>query len=316
INTLPLRVRLEGHAVREGVRTTHARLTALLGHEHASLAQAQRCSGVAAPAPLFNSLLNYRHSASESVASAEALQAWKGLQSLGSEEQSTYPITLSVDDLGQGFSLTVQALAQIGAQRIGEYMLTALGALVEALEQQPQTPLQRLQVLSAAERQQVLHDFNDTAREYPRNSSLQELFEQQVATQPDALAAVQNDQCLTYRELNGRANALARHLVDLGMQPGERVALLLERSLDLLAGQLAIIKCGAAYVPLDINAPAERQAFMLQDCGARQVLTLSRHDLPDGIQRIDLDLLELQSDAPNPVHSASAESVAYIMYTS
>ncbi|MCF5305942.1 syringopeptin non-ribosomal peptide synthetase SypC, partial [Pseudomonas syringae] len=316
INTLPLRVRLEGHAVREGVRTTHARLTALLGHEHASLAQAQRCSGVAAPAPLFNSLLNYRHSASEAVASAEALQAWNGLQSLGSEEQSTYPITLSVDDLGQGFSLTVQALAQIGAQRIGEYMLTALGALVEALEQQPQTPLQRLQVLSAAERQQVLHDFNDTAREYPRNSSLQELFEQQVATQPDALAAVQNDQCLTYRELNGRANALARHLVDLGMQPGERVALLLERSLDLLAGQLAIIKCGAAYVPLDSNAPAERQAFMLQDCGARQVLTLSRHDLPDGIQRIDLDLLELQSDAPNPVHSASAESVAYIMYTS
>ncbi|MCF5396344.1 amino acid adenylation domain-containing protein, partial [Pseudomonas syringae] len=316
INTLPLRVRLEGHAVREGVRTTHARLTALLGHEHASLAQAQRCSGVAAPAPLFNSLLNYRHSASEAVASAEALQAWNGLQSLGSEEQSTYPITLSVDDLGQGFSLTVQALAQIGAQRIGEYMLTALGALVEALEQQPQTPLQRLQVLSAAERQQVLHDFNDTAREYPRNSSLQELFEQQVATQPDALAAVQNDQCLTYRELNGRANALARHLVDLGVQPGERVALLLERSLDLLAGQLAIIKCGAAYVPLDINAPAERQAFMLQDCGARQVLTLSRHDLPDGIQRIDLDLLELQSDAPNPVHSASAESVAYIMYTS
>ncbi|PBP85245.1 non-ribosomal peptide synthetase, partial [Pseudomonas syringae] len=316
INTLPLRVKLEGHAVREGVRTTHARLTALLGHEHASLAQAQRCSGVAAPAPLFNSLLNYRHSASESVASAEALQAWNGLQSLGSEEQSTYPITLSVDDLGQRFSLTVQALAQIGAQRIGEYMLTALGALVEALEQQPQTPLQRLQVLSSAERQQVLHDFNDTARDYPRNSSLQELFEQQVAAQPDALAAVQNDQCLTYRELNGRANALARHLVDLGVQPGERVALLLERSLDLLAGQLAIIKCGAAYVPLDINAPAERQAFMLQDCGARQVLTLARHDLPEGFQRIDLDLLQLPSDAHNPASSASAESVAYIMYTS
>ncbi|PBQ12565.1 amino acid adenylation domain-containing protein, partial [Pseudomonas syringae] len=316
INTLPLRVKLEGHAVREGVRTTHARLTALLGHEHASLAQAQRCSGVAAPAPLFNSLLNYRHSASEPVVSSEALQAWKGLQSLGSEERSTYPITLSVNDLGQGFSLTVQAMAQVGAERIGNYMLTALGALVEALEQQPQTPLQRLQILSSTERQQVLHAFNDTARDYSRNSSLQELFEQRVATQPDALAAVQDDQQLTYHELNSRANALARHLTDLGVQPGERVALLLERSLDLLAGQLAIVKCGAAYVPLDINAPAERQAFMLQDCTARYVLTLARHHLPEGIQRIDLDLLELQNDVPDPLPSTSAESVAYIMYTS
>ncbi|WP_187626250.1 amino acid adenylation domain-containing protein, partial [Pseudomonas congelans] len=316
INTLPLRVKLEGHAVREGVRTTHARLTALLGHEHASLAQAQRCSGVSAPAPLFNSLLNYRHSASEPVASSETLQAWQGLQSMGSEMRSTYPITLSIDDLGQGFNLTIQAVAQIGAQRIGHYMLMALGALVEALEQQPQTPLQRLNILSSTERQQVLHDFNDTARDYPRNSSLQELFEQRVAAQPDALAAVQDDQQLTYRELNSRANALARHLTDLGVQPGERVALLLERSLDLLVGQLAIVKCGAAYVPLDINAPAERQAFMLHDCGARQVLTLARHDLPEGIQRIDLDLLQLPGDTPNPVPSASAESAAYIMYTS
>ncbi|MEE4150888.1 syringopeptin non-ribosomal peptide synthetase SypC, partial [Pseudomonas viridiflava] len=316
INTLPLRVRLEGHTVREGVRITHALLTALLGHEHASLAQAQRCSGVAAPTPLFNSLLNYRHSASEPEASSEALQAWQGLQSLGAEMRSTYPITLSVDDSGQGFSLTIQALAQIGAQRIGNYMLTALGALVEALERQPQTPLQRLEILSPTERQQVLHEFNDTARDYPRNSSLQELFEHRVAAQPDALAAVQDEQQLTYRELNSRANALAGHLTDLGVQPGDRVALLLERSLDLLAGQLAIIKCGAAYVPLDINAPAERQAFMLQDCGARQVLTLARHDLPEGFQRIDLDLLQLQNDAPNPVQSASVESVAYIMYTS
>ncbi|WP_026145417.1 condensation domain-containing protein, partial [Pseudomonas asplenii] len=273
INTLPLRVKLDGHAVREGVRTTHARLTALLGHEHASLAQAQRCSGVAAPTPLFSSLLNYRHSATGSQVSAETARAWAGLQSLGGDEQSTYPITLSVDDLGEGFSLAVQTLVQIGAQRVGDYMLAALAALVEALEQQPQTPLQQLQILSAAERQQVLHGFNATARDYPRHSSLAQLFEEQVAAQPDALAAVQGEQALTYRQLNSRANALAQHLVGLGVQPGDRVGLLLERSFDLLAGQLAILKCGAAYVPLDINAPAERQAFMLHDSEARQVLT-------------------------------------------
>ncbi len=122
-----------------------------------------------------------RHSASESVASAETVQAWAGLHSLGGEEQSTYPITLSVDDLGEDFSLAVQALAEIGAQRVGDYMLAALGALVEALEQQPQTPLQHLEILPLAERQQVLHGFNATTRDYPRHSSLQALFELQVA---------------------------------------------------------------------------------------------------------------------------------------
>ncbi|NWB99026.1 amino acid adenylation domain-containing protein, partial [Pseudomonas gingeri] len=316
INTLPLRVKLEGHGVREGVKTTHARLTALLGHEHASLAQAQRCSGVAAPAPLFSSLLNYRHSASESVASAETLQAWAGLHSLGGEEQSTYPITLSVDDLGEDFSLAVQAEVAIGAQRVGDYMLAALGALVEALEQQPQTPLQHLEILPLAEREQVLHGFNATARDYPQHSSLQALFELQVAVRPDAVAAVQDGQSLTYQQLNSRANGLARHLIDLGVQPGERVALLLARSFDLLAGQLAILKCGAAYVPLDINAPAERQAFMLQDSAARQVLTLSSSAVPEGIARVDLDTLVLEVDTPNLALDASSESVAYIMYTS
>ncbi|WP_239687916.1 non-ribosomal peptide synthetase, partial [Pseudomonas asplenii] len=316
INTLPLRVKLEGHAVREGVRTTHARLTALLGHEHASLAQAQRCSGVAAPTPLFSSLLNYRHSATGSQVSAETARAWAGLQSLGGDEQSTYPITLSVDDLGEGFSLAVQTLVEIGAQRIGDYMLAALAALVEALEQAPQTPLQQLEILSAAERQQVLHGFNATARDYPRHSSLVQLFEEQVAAQPDALAAVQGGQALTYRQLNGRANALAQHLAGLGVQPGDRVGLLLERSFDLLAGQLAILKCGAAYVPLDINAPAERQAFMLHDSEARQVLTRGSSEVPEGVRRVDLDLLALATDVPNPQSLSGAESVAYIMYTS
>ncbi len=94
------------------------------------------------------------------------------------------------------------------------------------------------------------------------------------------------------------------------------MALLLARSFDLLVGQLAIIKCGAAYVPLDINAPAERQAFMLQDSAARQVLTLSGSVVPEGIPRVDLDTLVLETDVPNLTLDASAESVAYIMYTS
>ncbi|MDR8368276.1 condensation domain-containing protein, partial [Pseudomonas sp. JL3] len=202
INTLPLRVKLSGQGVREGVKNTHAGLTALLGHEHASLALAQRCSGVPAPTPLFGSLLNYRHSGTAQVATAQALEAWEGLHTLGGAEGTNYPLTLSVDDLGEGFSLSVLALSEIGAQRIGDYMLTALESLVQALEQTPEMLLPQLDILSSADRRQLLLDFNATTRRYPQDKTVHALFEAQVQASPDAPAAVHNGHGLTYAELN------------------------------------------------------------------------------------------------------------------
>lgn len=212
INTLPLRVNLGGLGVRDGVKATHVRLTGLLGHEHASLALAQRCSGVVAPLPLFSALLNYRHSAAH-AASDEALKAWEGIEALSNEERTNYPLTLSVDDLGEGFRLTALAMPQIGAQRICAYMDTALAHLVESLEQAPQTPLHSLAILPPAERQQLLVDFNATTRSYPQDKTVHALFEAQVAAQPQATAAIHNGQRLTYRQLNGKANQLAQHLL-------------------------------------------------------------------------------------------------------
>nr|WP_279653831.1 condensation domain-containing protein [Pseudomonas morbosilactucae] len=110
INTLPFRVDLDGCTVQDGVKAAHARLTTLLRHEHAPLALAQRCSGVSAPAPLFSSLLNYRHSA---PASGNLITAWQGISSLNSEERTNYPLTMSVDDLGQGFVLTLLACREV-----------------------------------------------------------------------------------------------------------------------------------------------------------------------------------------------------------
>ncbi|MCH5532540.1 condensation domain-containing protein, partial [Pseudomonas syringae pv. syringae] len=114
INTLPLRVDIGATTVAEGLKATHERLTALLGHEHAPLVLAQRCSGVAAPTPLFSALLNYRHSVVSDV-SAEAASAWGGIESFGTEDHTNYPLTLNVDDLGDAFTLTIQAVQQISA---------------------------------------------------------------------------------------------------------------------------------------------------------------------------------------------------------
>ncbi|WP_395608028.1 amino acid adenylation domain-containing protein [Pseudomonas sp. B22129] len=310
INTLPLRVDLGENPVRDALRATHARLTQLLSHEHAPLALAQRCSAVALNTPLFNVLFNYRHSAPQAGGVAEA---WHGIQLLKAEEHTNYGLSMSVDDLGHGFSL--KAMGQ-GARRVCDYLSIALEQVVAALEHNRDIAISHLPILPPAELQQ-LAGFNATARVFPREHTVQRLFEAQAQARPDAAAALHGEQVLSYGELNTRANRLAHHLLGLGVRPGDNVAILLPRSLDLLVSQLAVLKCAAAYVPLDINAPAERQGFMVQDSGATWLLTHSGATVDYPAQRLDLDTLALD---PHPNHnpglSQSSDSVAYIMYTS
>uniref|UniRef100_UPI0006D8AD5A non-ribosomal peptide synthetase n=1 Tax=Pseudomonas mediterranea TaxID=183795 RepID=UPI0006D8AD5A len=306
INTLPLRVSVDEQNVKAGVKEVHGRLTALLGHEHAPLALAQRCSAVAAPTPLFSALLNYRNS-SEQANGRDTLAAWQDVETLGGEARTNYPLTLSVDDLGDDFALTVLASHGVGAQRICAYMETALHSLAKALEFNPTTRLHSLEVLPQAERRQVLMGFNATSRRCPRHRTVNDLFEAQVQAHPDAVAVVHGEQRLTYRELNARANRLARHLIGLGTQLGDSVAIGLARSTDLLVSQLAVLKCAAVYVPLDVNAPLERQQFMIQDSGAQLLLTLSTMVVPEGVQRVDLDLVELDESADNLALTQDAE---------
>ncbi|WP_332875351.1 amino acid adenylation domain-containing protein, partial [Pseudomonas uvaldensis] len=315
INTLPLRVKLDEQGVQAAIRATHGRLSALLGHEHASLALAQRCSRVAAPAPLFSALLNYRHSAGDGI-STDALAAWQGIETLGSEERSNYPLTLSVDDLGDGFTLSTLVLQGVGAARICAYMHTALENLIQALEHTPQLPLSRLEILPQSERERLLVDFNATRRAYPQTQTVLALFEAQAAEVPEAIAVVHGSHRISYAALNERANHLAHYLIGLGVQPDDCVAILLPRSIDLLASQLAILKCAAAYVPLDRNASSERQRFMLDDCQASFVLTFSTEPAPEGTPRVNLDTLELRGPSHDPALEQSSESIAYIMYTS
>ncbi len=310
INTLPLRVDLGEHSVRDALRATHARLSQLLGHEHAPLALVQRCSGVPAATPLFSVLFNYRHSAPRSNAAAAA---WQGIQLLRAEEHTHYGVSMSVDDLGDGFAL--KAMGQ-GARRLCVYLGVALEQLVQALELPTDVAISHVAILPAAERQQLLA-MNATDRPFPREHTVQRLFEAQAQARPDALAVVHGEQVVSYGELNTRANRLAHHLLGLGVQPGDNVAVRLARSLDLLISQLAILKCAAAYVPLDSNAPAERQGFMLQDSAAVWLLTRSDATVDHAVRRLDLDTLSLDPQpSHNPDLSQTSDSVAYIMYTS
>ncbi|WP_122855724.1 non-ribosomal peptide synthetase, partial [Pseudomonas viridiflava] len=317
INTLPLRIELGSQSVRDAVLDTHRRLTGLLAHEHAQLALAQRCSALPAGAPLFNTLLNYRHSAAHKAADDATVQAWQGIEVLNAEERSNYPLTLSVDDLGEGFSFTAQATPGIEPQRICDYLHEALTHVILALEQQPDTDMTQLAILPAAERQELLSVFNDTRRDYPRKQPVHRLFEQRAARHPDRVAAEHGQRSMTYGELNGQANRLAHYLIEQGIAPDDHVAIVLPRSLELLIGKLAVSKCAATFVPLDVNAPAERQSYMLDDCQAVCVLTRSTATINAATRRIDLDSLDLKGlPSHDPELAQGSDTAAYVMYTS
>ncbi|PVZ42393.1 non-ribosomal peptide synthetase [Pseudomonas sp. CC120222-01a] len=316
INTLPLRIDLGGLGVRDALLATHKRLSALLGHEQASLALAQRCSGVAAPAPLFNSMLNYRHSAAGDA--AEIIPVAPGIDIVGAEERTDYPLTVSVDDLGDDLRLTVQSLPQWGAARLSGQFGQVLASLVEALEHAPETPLQNLAVLPQAEREQVLEQFNRTAQAYPQGLTVHALVEAQAARTPEACALLQDGLALSYGELNRRANQLAQRMIERGVKPGNRVALCLPRSAERLVGLLAVLKAGAAYVPVDPAYPAERIAYLLEDSQPALVLANSAIAGLPPIPRLDLDQAEAFSvNASNPhLPELDAQHLAYVVYTS
>ena len=128
--------------------------------------------------------------------------------------------------------------------------------------------------MTAAEREQVLVDWNDTAAEYPKDASLAKLVEEQVERAPNAVAVIfEESSSITYRELNERANQLAHELRKHGAGPDQLIGMCLNRSIDMIVALLAIIKAGAAYVPIDPDLPSERLRYMIEDSGARLLVT-------------------------------------------
>ncbi len=303
INTLPVRVRTAGVGALDAVRAMQDQLTRLLAHEHAPLALAQRAADLPVQTPLFTSLLNFRHTPGGGVTPDVGLP---GTEVLHAEERSYYPLTVSVDDTGAGFVLTAHTATPVDPRLVCALLQSTLAGLVTALESAPQTSLARLDVLDGAERGRILDEWNDTAHEVP-TGTLSELFEARVARSPDAVAVVFDGVELTYGRLNRRANGLARLLVAQGVGPESLVAVLMERSVDMVVALLAVLKAGGAYLPVDPDYPATRIAQVLSD--AQPVVVLSTLACAEGAEAIE-GVPVLALDAPAVAASVAELDVA------
>ena len=194
-------------------------------------------------------------------------------------------------------------------------------ALLESAVANPAERVADLRIMTEAERRKVVLDWNECGRPYPRDCTVPELFEQWAERTPDAVAIVDPDGQLTYRELNRHANRLAYRLRRLGAGLETPVGVCLERSADLVVAILAILKAGAIYVPLDPEYPAERLSWMLEDCGARFLIASS--DLAAGLPSFAGPVLSCRTEEPlpegseaNPSTGAGGHNLAYIIYTS
>jgi amino acid adenylation domain-containing protein/non-ribosomal peptide synthase protein (TIGR01720 family) len=325
INTVPVRVDVP----REGTAAAWlARLQAsqfeLRQHEWTPLTRIQALSEVPPREPLFASLLVFEnYPVAPSV--SEQLRELR-ISEVDHGERTNYPLTLIVAVHGElALRLTADRRFETAtAQRL----LAQLDNLLAALAADPEKPPLFLPLLSAAEQHQLTVEWNDTAAAYPAASSIPALFAGQAALRPTAVAVEMGNERLTYGELRQRAGRFARRLLALGTRPGDRVAVLAERSPDLIAALLGVLEAGGAYLPLDPAHPADRLAWMARDAGASLIAAAGgaagrAREMPEGLRLVTLDE-EGQEAHPQtgelpplpPLPPIPAEAIAYVLYTS
>ena len=232
-----------------------------------------------------------------------------------------FDVLLSLREDPAGLAAAIEYRSDLFELSTINRMLEHFQTLLKGIVADPDRRLSDLPLLTEAERHQVLVEWNNTEADYPTDNCIHELLESQVERTPDAIAVVCDNQRLTYRELNRRANQLAHYLRKRSVGPETLVAICMERSIEMIIGLLGILKAGGAYVPLDPAYPKERLAFMLEDARVTVMLTKERllTTLPEHQARVCLDtdwpeMAREHQENLGPV--ASAQDVAYVMYTS
>ncbi|WP_431037569.1 non-ribosomal peptide synthase/polyketide synthase [Streptomyces sp. P6-2-1] len=311
INTVPVRVRLRQD---ESVTALLARLqdeqSGLLAHQHLGLADIQRAAGLG---ELFDTLVVFE---SYPVADAPGTGEAPRVTVREHEDSTHYPFAWAIEP-GERLRLTAEFRPDLFEAATVRRITDALAGLLTGMAEEPELPVGRLDLLAPAERHQVLTTWNDTALPTPaRLDTIPELLAAQVAESPDAVAVTDGRTTLTFAELDRRTEELARVLAAHGAAPERTVALALPRTTGHLVAILAVMRAGAAYLPLDTELPAARLTAQLTDARPVLVLATRRTALPETgvpVLLVDTPLGELPQADPTP---PAPGHPAYVIFTS
>ncbi|HEX6370476.1 MAG TPA: amino acid adenylation domain-containing protein [Longimicrobium sp.] len=319
INTVPVRVALPPEStVLDWLDELGEQLAELADHEHAALPDVAAWSGLPQGAALFTTLLDYQARPFD-AALHDAGGAWaqRGFRVV---RRTGFPLSVAVTGEAP-LRLRMDYDADLFDAPAAERMLGRLAHLLEEIAARPDAPLGALDPLPAAERRTLTEAWNPSAVEYPAGRCVHRLVAEQAARTPGALAVEFGGERITFRELESRADRLARRLVRLGVGPESRVALCLERGVEMVVAVLAVWKAGGAFGPLDPGSPPERLSWLLHDLGPSVLVTQAR--LRAVLPAHDAATLLVDAPGAEPADGerevdggAGPQNLAYVIYTS
>ncbi|HET7096249.1 MAG TPA: amino acid adenylation domain-containing protein [Casimicrobiaceae bacterium] len=320
INTVPIRIELaHDMPLREWLRALRSQWLEMRTHAWASPTRIRQWAAIPPEVPLFSSLVVYEHALLDPALHAERSN-WT-TRRFGRRSGASHPLTLVAFGEPRLSLKLVYERALFDSETIGR-MLDHVRTLLEGTLDGLDLPLGTQPLLSAAEERRMLVDWNDTGRRFPAAACVHVLFERQVERTPDAVAVEGPDGLLSYRELNDRANQVARYLQRSGVGRGTLVGVCMERTPDVAVAILGILKAGGAYLPLDPGHPLERLQYVVGDAGLSTLITsrASAHRLT--AIAASLALVDVRSDSIERESTANLSSTvglrdpAYAIYTS
>ncbi|HEY4087319.1 MAG TPA: amino acid adenylation domain-containing protein, partial [Bryobacteraceae bacterium] len=316
INALPVRARVPSSgALIPWLQEFMAQQVEREQHAWSSLVDIQAWSGVRPGEPLFESLVIF-----ENYPLRESEDGRIGIADVRLFRRANFPLTLVVSPEA-GLHLAISFDTSRFHSAAIERILDQLRFLLEQIAANPENRLWELSLLTSEERERLAR-WNDTTAPYPAGLCIHDVFSSCVRRAPDAAALVFEQQTLTYRSLNARANQLARHLRQRGVGPETLVGVCLERSLDMVIAVLGILKAGGAWLPLDPSYPQDRLAFMIEDSAVPVLVTHAALEdlLPSSwaqMVMLDADQPAIASHPETDFNAgATAENLAYVIYTS
>ncbi|MET0397696.1 MAG: amino acid adenylation domain-containing protein, partial [Longimicrobiaceae bacterium] len=323
-NTLALRTDLSGDPTfRELVGRVRGSLLAAYAHQDVPferLVEELRVERSLTHAPLFQAMFAMQDADPADAALRLGAAVAEPLEPAGAAAKFDLTLSLSGGGGALGGGLTFRA--DLWERATAARMLEHLGALLAQAAADPGRRISHMQLAGPAEREQVVRGWNRTARDHPAGCLVHGMVAAQAARTPDAVAVVHGARSLTYAELIGAANRLAHALRRRGVGPEVRVGVCLERTPEMLVALLGVLGAGGAYVPLDPAHPADRLAWVLEDAGARVLLTQERWaerfaGFAGAALRLDADRAGLEREPPEaPESGAAPENLAYVVYTS
>ncbi|AIQ51349.1 hypothetical protein R70331_07375 [Paenibacillus sp. FSL R7-0331] len=314
INTIPTRVKgSEDMTAIELLKNLQKQGTESDPYSYCSLAEIQSSSQQK------NHLIKVLYVYENYFIDEEKLKAGEGGLSFtleSSREQTNYDITLCAYQDEERLVFDLLYNPNVYAKEEIQSILARIEKVLQAIGENPNRKLSEIETITEQEKLQILSGFNDTAVEYARDRTVVDLFEEQVKKTPDEIAVVFQEERLTYAELNRKVNQVAWKLRRLGIRPDDRVAIMTERSIEMIVGIYGIMKAGGAYVPIDPTFPEERIQFILEDCRPKAVL-LYKTDLNTELSVLDLadpSIWESVYEDPDKVNKP--DDLAYVIYTS